>query len=102
MLLNAFDFEAFVDVETIEIDGLASTDPGFDLTGTDGFSGLLDVLENGALTTVGGLTIGGNLRNAGRVNADLTFSGANATLENDDLVDGTVTGQEGGGLVARS
>ena len=91
MLLNAFDVEAFADVETIEIDGLASTDPGFDLTGTDGFTGLLNVLENGALTTAGGLTIGGNLRNAGRVNADLTFSGANAILENEDLVDGTVT-----------
>lgn len=102
MLLNAFDVEAFADVETIEIDGLASTDPGFDLTGTDGFTGLLNVLENGALATAGGLTIGGNLRNAGRVNADLTFSGANAILENEDLVDGTVTfTTDGGGILNR-
>ena len=81
---------------------VASTDPGFDLTGTDGFAGLLNVLENGALTTAGGLTIGGNLRNAGRVNADLTFSGANAILENEDLVDGTVTfTTDGGGILNR-
>lgn len=99
MLLNAFDLSAFVDVETIEIDGLASTDPGFDLTGTDTFEGLLSVLENGALTTAGGLTIGGDLLNAGQVNAGLTFTGTNTILENNDVVDGAVTFTTDGGRI---
>lgn len=99
MLLNAFELSAFVDVETIEIDGLASTDPGFDLTGTEGFEGLLSVLENGALTTAGGLSVGGDLLNAGQVNADLTFSGTSAILDNVGVVDGAVTFTTDGGRI---
>ena len=110
-----FDFSRTDGFETIRVEGAAAADPGWNLTNTAGFTGLVEIEADGSLTQAAALDFDGTLVNSGRLTGDVVLgasvndvTNSGAIIGNVDLGDGddtfrqnpgaTLTGMLDGGL----
>lgn len=85
--LSTFDLSVLEEFEFLAIEGDDALDPGWQLQNTVGFTGLVEVLENGSLDATAPITLGGNFTNRGRTTGALTFGDTGVTAGNTGILD---------------